>query len=120
MTPRPNCAAGPLTRRSVSTAHARAVRDGLQRRRDGRGRRCPGRAASCASRAQDGAVLVSSASVMRTVPSYRLVIGPSLIFIVPLNVSPSPPSSAAPGQAGRDALDVEQDREGLRRRARAR
>ena len=58
-----------------------------------------------------------SASTIRTVPSKRVVTGPSLIVIAPSNVSPSPPASDAPGQARRDALDVEQHGEGLVRGA---
>ena len=56
ITPRPNCAAGPLIRRSVSTATRVPSRDGLHHRRDRRGGGALRRARRWASRAQDRAV----------------------------------------------------------------
>ena len=119
ITPRPNCATGPETCRSVSTATRVAppasrsdvviVAAAVPEPRASRA--CARSTARCAAR---------SASTIRTVPSNRLVTGPSLIVIAPSNVSPSPPESDAPGRHGRDALDVEQHREGLVRRARRR
>ena len=60
-------------------------------------------------RAQDRAVRVPRRppSIL-TVPWYRLVTGPSLIFMAPLNVGAVAAVERGAGQARRDALDVEQ------------
>ena len=72
---------------------------------------CPRLSRACARMTARWAA--SSASSIRTVPLYAVVIGPILIVMVPVCASPSAPSIAAPGQARRDALDVEQHLPGL-------
>ena len=100
ITPRPNEAAGPVTRRSVSTvtrvpaSSAGSIVEVIVAVAVPWPRLSRALALITARRAD------SSASSMRIVPWKLEVIGPSLTFIVPRYSSPSPASIEAPGRHG--------------------
>ena len=99
ITPRPNCAAGPVTRMSVSTfTRVPPSTSSIVEVIVAAALPCPRLSRACAR--MTALRPASSASSILTVPLYFAVIGPILIVIVPWCSSPSAPSIAAPGRHG--------------------